>query len=66
MDQKKTSVKKPSVAKLVRDLERTRVKLSYYRDKLRETQDELESLLEPTEKGIESLQIAIDELSEQA
>lgn len=61
-----STAKKQSIAKLLRDLERTRMKLGYYRDKLRELQDEVEALVEPTEQGLETLQRAIDELSEQA
>ena len=61
-----TTARKPNIGKLVKDIERTRLKLGYYRDRLRAAQDELEALLEPTEQGLETLQMAIDQLSEQA
>jgi len=57
--------KRPSIKKLVREMERTKIKLAYYRDRLRDIQEEAEAMIEPTDRGIESLQSAIDDLSEQ-
>lgn len=59
------NTQKPSLKKAIRKLERTKVKLAYYRDRLWDIQDDIESLLDPTDQGLDDLERAIQSLSEQ-
>jgi hypothetical protein len=46
-------------------LEKHKTVIAKERDALRDLQDEIESILEPTDRGVEALQEAIDSISEQ-
>ena len=58
----KTTELKP----LLKRLEKHRNNIAKERDALRELYDEIEALLDPTNRGVEALDDAIESISEQA
>lgn len=51
---------------LLKKLEKERAKIAAARDNLRDLRDEIDSLLEPTEQGLQALEDAIETFSQQA
>lgn len=54
-----------TIKSLVSQMEKCRVAIGKQRDILREIQGEVESLLDPTDRGVEALDDAIETLSEE-
>ena len=56
----------PKLKTLLKQLEKHRTAIGKERDALRELHEEIESLLDPVNRGVEALDDAITALSEQA